>query len=200
MTTGVPQGLTLGPLLFLIYLNDLPQISELPLYTFFADDAAVTIGGRNLDEIKNALNTVLRLFGEYCNENMLTVNTKKTEYVIFGTQANKDRAGKIDLVLNGETLREVDTYTYLGTTLDSAMNGQKQLGKLNQQLALKLTTFRKIRSYMSENTVIMLYKATILPVFDYNDLVYELLTKQQQARIQKILNRALRVVSRGKKK
>ena len=168
------------------------------MFTLFADDATITVRNKNLATARDILNEVLGLVNTYCKENMLTLNTRKTEYVIFNTKANKTRGGQIELKLGEEILREVESYKYLGTTLDSTMTGTKQLSKLNQQLAIKLTTFRKIRNYMSENTAIMIYKAMILPIFDYNDIIYNLLTQQQQTKLQRVQNRALRIVFRGK--
>lgn len=196
--TGVPQGSTLGPLMFILFLNDLPKVSNIPLFTLFADDASITVRDRDIGIINDKLNTVLKQINLYCNENMLTLNTKKTEYVIFASKANKKRIQNFKLKIGTETLREVETYQYLGTSLDSMLNGTKQLSKLNRHLAIKLTSFRKIRNCMSERTASMFYKATILPIFDYNDIIYKLLTKQQQTKIQRIQNRALRIVYKGK--
>ena len=194
VNTGVPQGSTLGPLLFTIFINDMPNISALPLYTLFADDATLTIRGKNIREIEVTLNKILNLLWDWCEENHLTLNTKKTEYMIVGSKTNKSKAGQLTLILGKEVLREVQTYRYLGTTLDANMNGIAQLNKLNQIMAMKLNTFRKIRKCMSENTAIKIYKATILPIFDYNDIIYELLNGQQLAKIQRIQNKALRTV------
>ena len=86
----------------------------------------------------------------------------------------------------GTTLREVDSYKYLGTTLDATLNGNRQLAKLSQTLALKLTTFKKLRKFISEKSALLLYKTTILPVIDYNNIIYGLLTKQQKIKLQRI--------------
>ena len=80
-------------------------------------------------------------------------------------------------------LRQVNSYQYLGTTLDATLNGTQQLARFNKSLALKMTTFRKIRAYVSENTTLQLYKSTILPIIDYNDIIYGLLTKHQDTKL-----------------
>ena len=72
------------------------------------------------------------------------------------------------------------------------------MARLNQSLALKMTTFRKIRAYVSENTALQLYKSTILPIIDYNDIIYGLLTKHQETKLQRTQNRALRTVFKDK--
>ena len=96
-------------------------------------------------------------------------------------------------------LQEVDHYKYLGTIIDSTLNINAQLSKLTQTVALKMTTFRKIWYCMSENTAKIIYKATILPIIDYNDIIYSLITNKQLTKLQRLQNNALRIIFRGKK-
>ena len=65
---------------------------------------------------------------------------------------------------------------------------------MNQLIAQNIISFRKIRKCISERTAIILYEATILHIFDYNDLIYNLLTSQQLTKLQRLQNRALRLV------
>ena len=195
--TGVPQGSTLGPLLFLIFINDLPLLSDKANFILFADDAVLTIHNKCIRVAKEIANQILKKINRWCNENKLTLNAKKTEYVIFGTKVRKSQAQAIDLKLGEAQLREVESYKYLGTVLDATLNLNPQISKLNQNLAPKLVSFRKMRYCMSEKTAAYIYKATILPIFDYNDVIYHLLTNQQQIKLQRIQNRALRIIFMG---
>ena len=131
-------------------------------------------------------------------ENKLTVNTSKTKYMVFGTKHRITNKDPITIKLGDQVLQEADTYKYLGTTLDPTLSGNCQLSRINQQIGLKLNSFRKIRRSMSERTAIIIYKATILPIFDYNDIIYHLLTKQQQTKLQRLQNRALRMIFYGR--
>jgi len=63
---------------------------------------------------------------------------------------------------------------------------------------LKLTSFRRMRYFISERTAILIYKATILPILDYNDIIYSLITSQLETKLQRLQNRALRTVFRGR--
>ena len=98
----------------------------------------------------------------------------------------------------GVEIRRVDSYRYLGTTLDPSLTAIGQLSKLNQLMAQRLISFRKLRSCLSERTAIIIYKATVMPIFDYNDIIYNLLTQQQLTKLQRIQNRALRIVFKGR--
>ena len=196
--TGVPQGSTLGPLLFLIFINDLPLTSDMVTFTLFADDTVLTIHNKHLEQAAETMQKTLSKIATWCKTNKLTLNASKTEYVVYGTKIRKARAPRISLQIGDAPIREVDSYGYLGTTLDSTLTAGQQLNRLNQSLAPKLTTFRKMRDYISENTALLLYKVTILPIIDYSDVIYNLLTQQQESKLQRIQNRALRTVYKGR--
>jgi hypothetical protein len=199
ITTGVPQGSTLGPLLFLVFINDFPQISNEAKYTFFADDATLTVHHKDPVLVKLKLDYILPEVNVWCTENKLTLNVNKTEYVVFGTRTKINKTGAFTLEIGTDALNRVEKYKYLGTTLDACLTIMPHISRLNQQMAAKLNTFRKIRHCISEKTAILLYKATLLPILDYNDIIYGLATVQQTIKIQRIQNRALRIVFKGKK-
>ena len=90
----------------------------------------------------------------------------------------------IPLTLNPKRVKA--RYKYLGTMLDATLIAGQQLSRLNQTLALKLMTFRKMGDYIIENTALLLYKRAILPMFDYNDIIYNLLTQQQEIKLQRV--------------
>ena len=199
VTTGVPQGSTLGPLLFLIFINDLPRITDSAKFILFADDAVLTVKNNSSKNAEKIMNGIFKNVHQWCAENKLTLNTSKTEYVIFGTKQKKKNSQPIELRIGENILKEVDSYKYLGTVLDGSLNVGPQIARLNQTLASKLNSFRKMRFCMSEKTAAYIYKATILPIIDYNDIIYGLMTKQQEIKLQRIQNRALRIIHMGKK-
>jgi len=81
ITCGVPQGSTLGPLLFLIYINDLPNSSGRLTFRIFADDTNIFFSGTNPKEVEFTMNEEINLVLKYCAINKLSVNFKKTNYI-----------------------------------------------------------------------------------------------------------------------
>ena len=86
---GVPQGSILGPLLFIIYINDLPNISEIAKFIMYADDANIIITATNITEINQKLKELCSKLLEWVDDNGLKLNLKKTKYIIFSRQKSE---------------------------------------------------------------------------------------------------------------
>ena len=115
IVTGVPQGSSLGPLLFLIYINDLPHTLSDTGAILFAEDTALYSSGTDRYTIQHKVQRDLSILESWCIENQLTINAKKPQYVIFSTGRQKDKCSGIKLRIEEHNLSEVDDYKYLGT-------------------------------------------------------------------------------------
>ena len=101
-----PPGLNIGPLLFLIYINDLGNISNSIKLILFADDSNLFINGKDINEIATKLNLELKNIQEWLKSNRLSLNIKKTQYIIF-TQSRKKEIPDLKIIINNENIQSV---------------------------------------------------------------------------------------------
>ena len=162
------------------FVNDLPLVSNKASFTLFSKDTALTIHNKDIARTVTEAEMVVERVSVWSCEKKQTLNGNKTEYKDYRTKARKVRAQPIQLRMSGLVLCEVNSYKYLGSALDATLNRTQQLARLNQSLILKMRTFGKVRCYVSENMALQVYKSTILAIIDYSDILYGLLTKQQE--------------------
>ena len=117
---GVPQGSILGPLLFLIYINDLSSVSEACFSILFADDTNMFITGHNVSEMCNQLNADLFRVQEWLHCNKLSLNVLKTHYMIF-TPRNKIY-DDVSIIINNTKISRVYVTKFLGVQIDSQLS------------------------------------------------------------------------------
>ena len=162
---GVPQGLVLGPLLFLIYINDLQNSME-STPRLFADDAAILIHANSTSELEIKLNKDLARVSIWMNKNQLTLNPLKSHALVISPLLNEEYI-TININLNACTIKNSECIKLFGILIDSKVNFRNHINVLQNKLLRAVGIMSKLRHTMPSNILKRLYFA-----FFYSHLLY----------------------------
>ena len=137
--------------------------------------------------------SILDRFAEWCTQNQLTINTKKSKCVLFGSKKFTKIKDLPVIILNNKVLDYVDSYKYLGVTLDRNLNFQQYVREVFNLVSHKIYMLTRIRQFINKDVSLLIYKTKILPYLDYGDILYDGADSKSLVRLQKLQNRALRV-------
>lgn len=194
ISCGVPQGSILGPLLFVLLINDLEfqlKYSQIILYT---DDAVIYFADKDISIIQERLNADLECISNWFSDNNLIVNLKKskTECVLFGTDKKAARSENFLIKMNGAQITESHSYEYLGVIMDKNLNYLEHLDKIQKKAASRVRLLSRIRHNIGPYTAETIYKMMILPVMLYCSNVD--LPNCHKLKFEDIQNRAMQIV------
>ena len=195
---GVPQGSILGPLLFIVFINDLSDHLENSKIVMYADDTVIYFSNNDISIIESSLNKDLCNLADYFDDNELIINLKKgkTESMLFGT-AKRLSLNKNDFNVSyrQHLISFVDKYKYLGNILDNHLTFSNNFDMFYSKTTTRLSLLYKVRPYLTDEAAEKIYKMMIIPLLTYTGTASLSFTSTQLNKLKSIENRAKQIIS-----
>lgn len=195
---GVPQGSILGPLLFLIYINDINKCSECDYEHYFADDALATVSDKDLGKAIQKMNKALNNIATYLKTNKLKLNVDKTKAMILTTpfKYRELNLNQIEIKIDNQKIELVTEFKYLGFMLDNNLSLNIHFDYIQKKILKKLYFFSRVSQHLTMQSRITVYKTIIQPHFEYCPTLLYTSDLNKMRTLQKLQNRAMRIILR----
>lgn len=172
VSRGVPQGSIIGPLLFTIYMNDLPQYLENSKVIMYADDCTLILANKSEEELRTSASRVMVKFHDWCTMNQLTINTSKTKFISFKSRFIKHISLNNTITFNNLTIEEVQNSKFLGLTIDTYLNWEGHISHLCKNLSSSAFLFSKLTTYCNRKTLLACYYGYVYSRIKYNIIAW----------------------------
>ena len=187
---GVPQGSVLGPLLFLIYVNDIAD-NLLSVTRLFADDSSLAISSEDIDYMEFILNDDLITLNEWSKQWLVKLNPNKTEVIFFSLGNHRQP----NLYFNDTRLNFVTNHKHLGLTLSENGKWHEHINSISKSASKVLSTMRALKFELKRDTLNQIYISYMRPLLEYGSIVWDGCTQNEKETLEKLQLEAARVVT-----
>ena len=188
--SGVPQGSILGPLLFLLYINDIQNCSKIVSIILFADDTNIFYSHNCLKELNDIMQNEINKISKWLNANKLSINTIKTKFMLFRSLKKKQKH-HIILSINEQIIKQVKNITFLGVNIDENLTWKEHINLISKKIIKASSIIARIRHFTNLNTLKVVYYALVYPYLTYGNIIW---CNTYKTRIQKLMNIQKKIV------
>lgn len=190
---GVPQGSNVGPLLFLLYINDLGNLPLKGIPKLFADDTALFYPDSNVSSIIEAINYDLRLLMNYFETNLLSLNLLKTKYMLFHSPRKK-MFSHANPTISSVEIEEVSSYKYLGLIFDPILSWKEHIRKIQKKVSSLCGLMYRVRQFVPRKALLNYYYACVHSHLQYLIIVWGHASQSNLQKLQVLQNRCLKII------
>ena len=164
VSCGVPQGSILGPKLFILYINDICNVSKMLKFVLFADDTNIFSSDVNIIDLCKNVSLELDKLNNWFAVNKLSLNISKTNFIIFG---NRKYKGDINIKINNFNIERVYVTKFLGVYIDHKLNWKKHIDVICSKISRSISIMYKASKILNTHSLLSLYCTLILPYLNY---------------------------------
>ena len=165
--SGVPQGSILGPLLFLIYINNIAYLCPDLNIDLYADDSTLFKSDTELSRVESHLQSNLNCISEWCTYNNMALHPQKTKCMVIGSKQKLRGDNHLTLKVNDCILENVNSQKVLGVFIDCNLSWHTHIDFVCKNLNNKISLLKHILYYLTDDMKLMFYNAYLVPIFDY---------------------------------